>query len=202
MGRCGKSLRAIVGEITKSSDRSPLFWWLLEHHDEIADAASGRRMQWATLCARFAEAGLTDTTGKPATPNTAKVTWQRVRRAVAQQRARRATKAANPKRVGATPPSRIPYGWRPEEVIASSAQPPGSVPTNTSAVPAPVSRTTGVPATVDQTDMDPNFEKEFQAWLRTYRINIPPDASAHVWAEYRNAFRDFHHKDRFLRLSQ
>ena len=48
---CGPMLR----EITQSADRSCLFWWMVEHHDELKTTASGRRLQWAALCTRFAE---------------------------------------------------------------------------------------------------------------------------------------------------
>ena len=58
MPRDRKGLRAVLNQITQSADRSALFWWLVEHHDEVATAASGRRLQWARLCTGFAEIGL------------------------------------------------------------------------------------------------------------------------------------------------
>jgi hypothetical protein len=71
--------RAVLGQITHSADRSSLFWWMVEHHDDLCDAAQGRRLQWAPLCAQFAELGLTDATGKPASVRTVRETWKRAR---------------------------------------------------------------------------------------------------------------------------
>jgi hypothetical protein len=120
MGRYGKSLRAVVSEITRSGDRSTLFWWLVDHHDEIACAAKGRRLRWVALCAQFTAAGLTDMNGKSASVATARRTWFRVREMVAEAREREASAAAPTKRVGATPPSRISKGWRPSGFRDSS----------------------------------------------------------------------------------
>jgi hypothetical protein len=92
MPRGRKGLRAVLNEITQSADRSPLFWWLVEHYDELATAASGRLLQWARLCTRFAEMGLTDLHGKPASVQTARVTWHRVKQSVAKARLRVAAK--------------------------------------------------------------------------------------------------------------
>jgi hypothetical protein len=112
MPRDRKALRAVLNEITQSADRSPLFWWLVEHHEELATAASGRRLQWARLCARFTEIGLTDATGKPASVHTARMTWHRVKQSVAQARQREAAKP--PQKPGAVYPSRVRRDWRPQ----------------------------------------------------------------------------------------
>ena len=122
MGRHGKSLRAVVNEITQSSDRSSLFWWLVEHHDEIAEATQGRRLRWSALCVRFEEAGLTDLNGRAASPETARRTWLRVRQMVSEARERQAADADRPQRVGAVPPSRLPAKWKPDFL----AQPRGT----------------------------------------------------------------------------
>jgi hypothetical protein len=74
---------------TRATERSPLFLWLLEHHDEIVASLQGGRVNWRAFCAAVAEAGLTDTAGHPPTENTARVTWYRVRRLAAKQRAGR-----------------------------------------------------------------------------------------------------------------
>jgi hypothetical protein len=52
-----KGLRAVLREIAYSADRSALFWWMVEHHDELAHAAQGRRLRWKPLCERFAALG-------------------------------------------------------------------------------------------------------------------------------------------------
>lgn len=136
MGRYGKSLRSVVNEIARGGDRSSLFWWLVEHHDELMRAADGRRLQWASLCDRFAAIGLTDLNGKTPTAHTARITWQRARKMVAEARARQTAAAAQPKRVGATPPSRVSKDWRPSGFRQSAqsdqatppAQPAGRLP--------------------------------------------------------------------------
>lgn len=111
MSRNRKGLRAVLREITQSADRSSLFWWMVKHHDELKTTASGRRLQWAALCTRFAELSLTDINGKPASPRTARETWLRVRRAVEEANRRLAAKP--PSRVGAVYPSRIPRNGGP-----------------------------------------------------------------------------------------
>jgi hypothetical protein len=111
MARKRKGLEAVLREITHSAERSSLFWWMVEHHDELAEAAQGRRLRWEPLCKRFAMLALTDASGKPPGPRTARETWMRARRAVATTRARSAAKGpAEPRR---KPPSRISPEWRP-----------------------------------------------------------------------------------------
>ncbi|HJT77001.1 MAG TPA: hypothetical protein VJ739_07330, partial [Gemmataceae bacterium] len=110
MARDRKGLRAVMREIAESADRSPLFWWMVRHHDELVTAAQGRRMRWATLCLRFAELGLKDAQGNPATTRTARETWKRARKAVAEGKRRQ---AEQPPRPGAVFPSRLPKDWYP-----------------------------------------------------------------------------------------
>jgi hypothetical protein len=108
-----KEREAIRAHLARSSDRSSLFWWLLENHDWILEEADGRRLMWIELCPKFAEMGLTDRTGKPALPKTAKLTWERVRkerarvdaRRAAEEEERAAKRAANPRR-------NMPSQWR------------------------------------------------------------------------------------------
>jgi hypothetical protein len=109
-----KGLRAVLREIAHSAERSPLFWWMVEHHDQLAQAADGRRLRWKQLCERFAGLGLTDVNGKVASERTARATWARARRAVAEARERAAAKrpAHRPGRY----PSRISADWRPQVV--------------------------------------------------------------------------------------
>jgi hypothetical protein len=107
----------VLREITHSADRSSLFWWMVENHDELANAANGRRLQWTRLCAQFAELGLTDANGNPASEWTARKTWERARRAVAKARELAAAKReAMPKRKY---PSRVSPDWRPQVVEQS-----------------------------------------------------------------------------------
>ncbi len=82
----------LLGMVARSPFRSPLFWWLFEHHDELAVEAAGSRVgvPWSRLCSGFAEAGLTAVDGTAVKPETARKTWQRVRKEKARLRAREA----------------------------------------------------------------------------------------------------------------
>lgn len=60
--------------------RSPLYRWMREHHDELATRFALERPSWSALAATFGECKLTDRTGKPPSPETARKTWQRVRK--------------------------------------------------------------------------------------------------------------------------
>jgi hypothetical protein len=120
MSRNSKGLRSVVREITHGANRSSLFWWMVENHDQLASAVGGRRLQWTRLSARFAKLGLTDANGQVPSEQTARKTWQRVRRAVAKARElAAANESARPQR---RYPSRISPEWRPP--IASSSDGP------------------------------------------------------------------------------
>ena len=136
MSRNSKGLRGVVREITHGANRSSLFWWMVENHDQLASAVGGRHLQWTRLCARFAKLGLTDANGHAPSEQTARKTWQRVRRAVAKARElAAANQSARPQR---RYPSRISPEWRPP--IASSSDGPegpiGSVRTLSLKTPA------------------------------------------------------------------
>jgi hypothetical protein len=105
------TLRGLLKDLGRPDERSPLFWWLLDHHDQIVESAAGRRMRWATLCAHFEALGLTDTKGKPPTPRNARETWFQVRREVARLRSK-PTAPNNPR------PARLPAGWHPTPIDA------------------------------------------------------------------------------------
>ena len=117
MSKRTRSHEAILAEVTRSSERSPLFWWLVEHHDELIAQSAGRRMSWKALCPLFAGHGLTDINGRPPFPRMARETWFQARKAVSQAKARKAQAEAEAKaRPGSTYPSRISPDWRPQPV--------------------------------------------------------------------------------------
>lgn len=97
----------IFSEVSRSSTRSTLFWWMFENHDSMLAEAAGGRLNWARLCVLFAEAGLTDVTGKPATVRTAKVTWHRARRALQERQRWQVARAAEASPPKAAPPPRL-----------------------------------------------------------------------------------------------
>lgn len=71
---------------------SRLFHFLKEHHDAIIakQEACGDTMDWRALCPWFAENGLTNIQGEVPSVGCARLTWYRVRRAIAALRARHA----------------------------------------------------------------------------------------------------------------
>ena len=108
---------AVLKHVARPEKRSPLFWWLLEHHDELrqAQVESGLGMSWQILRMDFEEMGITAHGGKPVTAETARITWFRVRKEkkrIEERRARElaerdAQRAADPRR---NMPSRFPKG--------------------------------------------------------------------------------------------
>ena len=115
MSKNTRSHEAILAEVTRSSERSPLFWWLVEHHDDLIAQSAGRRMSCKALCSLFAGHGLTDIKGRPPSPRMARETWFQARKAVSQTKARKAqAEAETQARPGSTYPSRISSDWRPQ----------------------------------------------------------------------------------------
>jgi hypothetical protein len=80
-------VRTILKQIAQRGDRSVLFHWMVEHHDEILDRAKGGKLIWGKLCVKFREHGLTNQLGQPVSERTARETWYQVRKVVAQRRA-------------------------------------------------------------------------------------------------------------------
>jgi hypothetical protein len=126
-----RDVKTILVRVERPYQRSPLFQWLLEHHDEVVAAAGGRRVEWSRLCGEFENAGLTGCDGKPANATTARKTWQRVRKERARiealcaaERAERERRAAeNPRR---DMPSQFRKGdWGPPLATTSEAPTPG-----------------------------------------------------------------------------
>ena len=82
-------VQSVVGSLLRSSDRSPVFWWLVEHHEQVAAAVGEGRIRWSVLSAQFTALGLTDRNGNAATPQATRQTWWKVRRYVLQRAAPR-----------------------------------------------------------------------------------------------------------------
>jgi len=123
MTRQTNKTKSILRAVQRSNLRSPLFWWMVEHHDEIEAASAGQRISWKAFCERASAEGLTDTRGRPPTERNARETWRVARAAVAAQR--RAA-AAKPSRPGSVYPSRISPDWRPQEVLPPAVTTPAS----------------------------------------------------------------------------
>jgi len=89
--------RTTLQIIARSDARSPLFWWMVDHHDEIIAAFAGERIRWTAFCAEVTRLGLTDTRGRPPTERNARETWRQARRMVARAKLRQAAAAPLPK---------------------------------------------------------------------------------------------------------
>ena len=70
-----------------TGSRTPLSRWMRENHDALRARLEGKQPDWTALARIFASAGLTDRSGKPASPGTARAAWWRTRKAVAAARA-------------------------------------------------------------------------------------------------------------------
>jgi hypothetical protein len=130
MKHATRQSRTILATIARSAARSPLFWWMVDHHDDIIAAVAGQRMRWAAFCAEATRMGLPDTRGRPVTERNARETWWQARRMVSQAKLLRAA---------ATPPAPQPLARIVPERQAPLVPPP---PTRPAASPA----TAGAPA--------------------------------------------------------
>jgi len=115
MTRRNRDTRAILKTIERSEERSPLFWWMVEHHDEMIQSAQGNRIRWAPFCAKAVERGLVDTRGRPPTERNARETWAQARRAVQEARAKLAARPPKP-----VYPSRMAK-WTPPAILEAIA---------------------------------------------------------------------------------
>jgi hypothetical protein len=75
-----KALLARAARRPRKAGRSRLYQWMAKNHAELAAAFENAPPDWTVLAEEFGKAGLTDRTGKPARPSTAKQTWFRVGR--------------------------------------------------------------------------------------------------------------------------
>lgn len=82
MERPDKAKEALIALVSQS-DRSTLFRWMTEHHDDLLAAASGERIRWKPFAEAAGTMGLTDVTGARPSPALCRQTWYRVRRLVA-----------------------------------------------------------------------------------------------------------------------
>jgi hypothetical protein len=82
----GKDLLAAIDRSSMLRERATLQQWLLENHDAFLARMTTRVPDWQELVRLFAEAGLTDSHGRPPKPETARKTWQKVRALVKQER--------------------------------------------------------------------------------------------------------------------
>lgn len=72
--------------------KSSLERWMRENHDAFAARLKQRIADWDVLVKFFADAKLTDRYGNPPKPETARKTWQRVRKKIQDARAKEAAR--------------------------------------------------------------------------------------------------------------
>lgn len=114
-------LGVILKAVARGPERSLLFYYLYDNHDDIVRAAMGRRIRWEHLAARLHDLALLDGAGQRPTAKTTRKTWWKVRKEVVKQRTLRSTgmlprSAAKPKKPSAD--------WLPPALARPSAPPP------------------------------------------------------------------------------
>ena len=86
MERTNKAVKMLFAEMTQRGERSTLFWWFVENHDDILEGARRQRIQWAVVVQRAVGLGLTNRIGASPSRKLAKLTWQRAQTYVARVR--------------------------------------------------------------------------------------------------------------------
>jgi len=100
-----EAFRAALGAVRGRTARSPLYRWLRSNHDQFLEAWR-EGADWPAFVQAFAALGLTDRTGKPPVPETARKTWLQVRKDIAK------VKADDTKRAPSLAPDEIAPGVR------------------------------------------------------------------------------------------
>lgn len=107
MAKTQSGLSDVLNAIGRGPGRSTLFYYLVEHHDQLTREWAGSSIRWASLVARFKALGLTDRDGKTPTEQGARQTWRRARKAVQRSRLYQMTGVLKPSnRSGAAAPTR------------------------------------------------------------------------------------------------
>jgi len=112
----------VLKNIARGPERSSLFYWLYDLHDQIVQAAVGRRIRWEPIQAQAIELGLTDGANNPPTAERARQTWYFVRKEVVKQRALRVAGGNRPSLTARA--KRAPATWLPPALAQSNAPPP------------------------------------------------------------------------------
>lgn len=94
--------------------RSPLFAWLVRHHDDFAARLDRESLTWDQLAAGFNENGLHAAGGHPVTAAIAWKTWQRAQQHVAKKRN---AKTAKPKPAQPEQGQSALFGARPQQTV-------------------------------------------------------------------------------------
>ncbi len=109
------AFRAALGAVRGRTGRSALYRWLRAHHEQFLEDWT-EAADWPAFSEAFARLGLTDRTGKPPLPDTARKTWLQVRKDVAKAKTRQMSK-----REHSLAPDEIAPGVRAVETPARNA---------------------------------------------------------------------------------
>ena len=74
-------------QLTRETTRTPLFWLLHDHYDQLSETWRGHRVRWPVVCGWVAACGITDKQGRALQPGAVKMTWRRVCAAKAEEQA-------------------------------------------------------------------------------------------------------------------
>jgi len=112
-----------VDQARGKTGRSSLYRWLRKHHDDLLARLEAERPDWQALAQGFVTLGLTDRTGKAASPETARKTWLTVRKDIIKAKAKQAKAAP------ALAPGEIAPGVRaavqpPAQIVDDALRPP------------------------------------------------------------------------------
>ena len=81
----GRDLLEAIDKSGTLKVRSSMRAWMRENREAFAARLTDRIADWNVLAKMFADAGLTDRSGNPPKPETARKTWQRVRKEAIQK---------------------------------------------------------------------------------------------------------------------
>lgn len=95
------------------------------NHDAFSARLAERIADWNVLVTLFADGNLTDRYGNAPKPETARKTWQRVRKKVAQARAKRATPDQKPTQLPAADRNTKPTTVTTDNDAIRAMPPPG-----------------------------------------------------------------------------
>lgn len=126
-----KAIPEIPETVLRSTERSPLFWLLHQHHAVLAARWKVQRVDWKAVCTWAGTQQAWDRTGSIPKPGTAQKTWQRVCRQHAREKAEREAKlrpahlrspAVNHVPVIAPPPQSRSHPPAPQETSQSDVE--------------------------------------------------------------------------------
>lgn len=98
---------------------TPIYRWLYQNHDAIAELREGRRVTWKMILTAAQDDGI-DVACTEAVANTIRKKWSRI---VSERARQKADTTPNPPAETVSPaPSRLPADWQPEEVKQQYAE--------------------------------------------------------------------------------